>query len=61
MGEKRLPKNLVMVNIFTYVKQKMGNGQKVKLRKNKIKHKNRKRVPIIDDPEVFISGERRNG
>ena len=50
-----------MVNIFTYVKQKMGNGQKAKLRKNKIKHKNRKRVPIIDDPEVFISGERKNG
>ena len=48
-----------MVNIFIYVRQKMVNGQKVKLRKNKIKHKNRKRVPIIDDPEVFISGERK--
>jgi hypothetical protein len=37
----------------------MENPMREKLRKNKIKHKNRKRVNPIDDLEVFISGERK--
>ena len=32
-----------------------------KFAKNKLKHKNRKRIKTTDDPEVFISGERKNG